>query len=42
MLSKINAALNSDLRKRFGLRAFPVAKGDLVKIVSGSRKGEGG
>ncbi|MEM0157494.1 MAG: 50S ribosomal protein L24 [Thermoplasmataceae archaeon] len=42
MFSKINVSLNSELRKRYGLRSFAVSKGDIVKIKSGSRKGEGG
>ncbi len=40
--TKINVALNRELRKKYGIRRFPVVKGDIVKIVSGSRKGEGG
>lgn len=42
MFSKINVSLNSELRKRYGLRSFAVSKGDIVKIKSGSKKGEGG
>ncbi len=42
MISKIKVTLSSDLRKRFGLRAFPIATGDIVKVKSGKRKGEGG
>ena len=40
--TKINVSLNRELRKKYGIRHFPVVKGDIVKIVSGSRKGEGG
>jgi large subunit ribosomal protein L24 len=40
--TKINVSLNHDLRKKYGIRHFPVVSGDTVKIVSGSRKGEGG
>ncbi|WP_337860257.1 50S ribosomal protein L24 [Ferroplasma sp.] len=40
--TKINVSLNRDLRKKYGIRRFPVVKGDIVKIVSGARKGEGG
>ncbi|EQB74294.1 MAG: hypothetical protein AMDU4_FER2C00016G0007 [Ferroplasma sp. Type II] len=40
--TKINVSLNSELRKKYGARRFPVVGGDIVKIVSGSRKGEGG
>lgn len=42
MYSKIKVSLNSDLRKRFGLRSFAISEGDIVKVRSGSRKGEGG
>ncbi|MEM0155516.1 MAG: 50S ribosomal protein L24 [Thermoplasmataceae archaeon] len=34
--------LSKDLRKRYGIRSFPIAKGDIVTIEAGSRKGEGG
>ncbi|AGO61126.1 50S ribosomal protein L24 [Ferroplasma acidarmanus] len=40
--TKINVSLNRDLKKKYGIRRFPVVKGDIVKIVSGSRKGESG
>jgi len=30
------------LRKKYGLRSFPIVKGDVVRIMKGSRKGEGG
>ncbi len=40
--SKINVSMNKDLRKKYGIRQFPIVKGDIVKIISGSRKGEGG
>lgn len=42
MITKIKVTLSSDLRKRYGLRAFPISAGDIVKIKSGKRKGEGG
>ena len=42
MISKIKVTLNSDLRKRYGVRAFPVVVGDIVKVKSGKRRGEGG
>ena len=42
MIKKINVSLNKDLRERYGVRAFPITKGDLVKVKSGKRKGEGG
>ena len=34
--------LSKDLRKKYGLRSFPLAKGDIVTIEAGSKKGEGG
>ena len=40
--NKINVSLSKDLRKKYGIRRFPIVKGDIVKIISGSRKGEGG
>jgi large subunit ribosomal protein L24 len=42
MISKVKVTLSSDLKKRYGIRAFPVATGDIVKVKSGKRKGEGG
>ena len=30
------------MAERYGVRAFPITKGDLVKVKSGKRKGEGG
>ncbi len=42
MFQKVKAALNRDLRQRYGVRAFPVVVGDIVKIKSGRKKGEGG
>ena len=39
---KIRVSLNRDLRKKYGIRSFPIAKGDIVTIRSGGRKGEGG
>ncbi len=42
MITKVKVALSGDLRKRYGIRAFPIAAGDVVKIKSGNRKGEGG
>ena len=31
--------LSKDLRKKYGLRSFPLAKGDIVTIEAGSKKG---
>ncbi len=42
MITKVKVTLSSDLRKRYGIRAFPIATGDIVKVKSGKRKGEGG
>ena len=42
MITKIKVTLSSDLRKRYGIRAFPIAAGDIVKVKAGKRKGEGG
>lgn len=30
------------MRKKYGLRSFPIVKGDVVRIMKGGRKGEGG
>lgn len=42
MISKIKVSLDSDLRRKYGVRAFPIAVGDIVKVSSGKRRGEGG
>ena len=42
MMNKVRITLSSDLRKKLGIRQFPVMKGDLVEVVKGNRKGEGG
>lgn len=42
MDNKISVSLSKDLRKKYGIRSFPVATGDVVTIRTGSRKGEGG
>lgn len=42
MISKINVALEHDLRRKYGVRSFPVVTGDIVKVKSGKRRGEGG
>ncbi len=34
--------LSSDLRKKYGIRSFQITKGDVVRIKTGSKKGEGG
>jgi large subunit ribosomal protein L24 len=41
-MNKISVGLSLDLRKKYGLRSFPIVKGDVVRIMKGSRKGEGG
>ncbi len=42
MISKIKVSLDSDLRRKYGVRSFPIAVGDIVKVDSGKRRGEGG
>ncbi|MCY0852018.1 MAG: 50S ribosomal protein L24 [Thermoplasma acidophilum] len=42
MYRKMEVSLSKDLRKKYGIRSFPVIKGDVVKVISGSKKGEGG
>ena len=42
MENKVRVALSKDLRKKYGIRSFPIASGDVVTIKTGSRKGEGG
>lgn len=42
MENKIRITLSRDLRKKYGIRSFPVVNGDVVTITSGTRKGEGG
>ena len=41
-MQKMGVELSSDLRKKYGMRSFPLVKGDVVRIKKGSRKGEGG
>ncbi len=40
--NRVKVALSKDLRKKYGLRSFPVVKGDIVTVKSGALKGEGG
>lgn len=42
MENKIRVSLSKDLRKKYGIRAFPIATGDIVTVRTGARKGEGG
>lgn len=42
MYSRIRISLDSDLRKKFGVRSYAASIGDVVKVKSGRRKGEGG
>jgi large subunit ribosomal protein L24 len=42
MKSRINVSLSKDLRKKYGISHFPIIKGDIVVVKSGSRKTEGG
>lgn len=36
------AALSEDLEKKYNRRAFPVRKGDVVKVIDGKNKGKAG
>lgn len=40
--TKIKVGLSKDLRKKYHVRSFPVAKGDIVEVTSGGKKDEGG
>ena len=40
--NKVKVTLEKDLRKKLGIRQFPIIKGDVVKVVKGTRRGEGG
>ncbi len=42
MISKIKVSLDGDLRRKYGVRSFPIVVGDIVKVSSGKRRGEGG
>ncbi len=42
MINKVKVTLEKDLRKKLGIRQFPIMSGDVVKIIKGSRRGEGG
>jgi large subunit ribosomal protein L24 len=42
MYNRVRINLDSDLRKKFGVRSYAVTIGDIVKVKSGQRKGEGG
>ncbi len=42
MNTKIYVSLSKELRKKYGIRSFPVVKGDVVKIIAGSNKNGGG
>ncbi len=42
MINKVKITLSKDLREKLKIRQFPVMKGDLVEVVKGGRKGEGG
>ncbi|EQB68277.1 50S ribosomal protein L24 [Cuniculiplasma divulgatum] len=42
MMNKVKVTLEKDLRKKLGIRQFPIMRGDIVKIIKGSRRGEGG
>ncbi len=40
--NKVRISLSHDLRKKYHIRSFPVAKGDIVTVRTGGRKEEGG
>ncbi len=40
--TKVRISLSRDLRKKYHIRSFPVAKGDVVTVTSGGKKEEGG
>lgn len=40
--SKVKVGLESDLRRKYHVRSFPVAKGDIVRVRAGAFKGDGG
>ncbi|MGP6219838.1 50S ribosomal protein L24 [Caldiplasma sukawensis] len=42
MYNKVKVSLSRDLRNKFRIRRFPIAKGDIVIVEKGNRKGEGG
>lgn len=42
MIGKIKVSLSRELRKKYGVRSFPVAVGDIIRVTSGKRHGEGG
>lgn len=42
MKSRINVSLSKELKKKYGISQFPIIKGDVVVVKSGSRKTEGG
>jgi ribosomal protein L24p/L26e, archaeal/eukaryotic len=40
--NKVKVTLAKDLRKKLGIRQFPIITGDIVKVIKGTRRGEGG
>lgn len=40
--NKVRVGLDSELRRKYHIRNFPVAKGDVVRVRSGAFKGDGG
>ncbi len=40
--SKIKVKLSKDLRKKYGIKSFPIATGDIVSVRKGPKKDEGG
>lgn len=41
-MEKVMVDLSLDLRKKYGIRSFQITRGDVVRIKTGSKKGEGG
>ncbi|MGC8608893.1 MAG: 50S ribosomal protein L24 [Thermoplasmata archaeon] len=42
MDNKMYVSLSKELRKKYGVRSFPIMKGDTVTIIAGSNRKEGG
>ena len=42
MINKVKVTLSKELRHKLGIRHFPISRGDMVKVVKGNRKNEGG
>ncbi len=40
--NKVKVTLAKELRKKLGIRQFPIIRGDVVKVIKGTRRTEGG